>query len=287
MKSNIIRRYRRKLRRVQLNFRRMNFTLIGDEGKPWRRAIAIAAGVLLLLVALIFGRAETQLMSSAEVKTVQERGVLRIGVIPDMPGAELEKELGRRIAAKLLPDADPESRIDFRDVTTMTAGANIDDGTVDMVIASQMSAKYTYSDSYYTEECILVVKTGTSAFALKSFTVGYIQSNRLRKTAEDITLGGYLAANSSLDIDKKSYASYPDMLAALDRGEIGGAVLPRQVFNELRTQYPITETTLVIGTIDYKVMCPGDSTVLSELATIVIRQMRDSGELAELYAQYG
>lgn len=91
MKSDIIRRYRRKLRRVQLNFRRMNFTLIGDEGKPWRRAIAIAAGVLLLLVALIFGRAETQLMSSAEVKTVQERGVLRIGVIPDMPGAELER----------------------------------------------------------------------------------------------------------------------------------------------------------------------------------------------------
>ena len=95
MKSNIIRRYRRKLRRVQLNFRRMNFTLIGDEGKPWRRAIAIAAGVLLLLVALIFGRAETQLMSSAEVKTVQERGVLRIGVIPDMPGVELEREQGR------------------------------------------------------------------------------------------------------------------------------------------------------------------------------------------------
>ena len=78
----------------------MNFTLIGDEGKPWRRAIAIAAGVLLLLVALIFGRAETQLMSSAEVKTVQERGVLRIGVIPDMPGAELEKELGVKLFEK-------------------------------------------------------------------------------------------------------------------------------------------------------------------------------------------
>ena len=250
MKSNIIRRYRRKLRRVQLNFRRMNFTLIGDEGKPWRRAIAIAAGVLLLLVALIFGRAETQRTSSAEVKTVQERGVLRIGVIPDMPGAELEKELGRRIAAKLLPDADSQSRIDFRDVTTMTAGANIDDGTVDMVIAhmaSQMSAKYTYSDSYYTEECILVVRDGTSAFALKSFTVGYIQSNRLRKTAEDITLSSYLAANSSLDIGKKLAEPAPLLprttLSALDRGEIGGAAPPRQVFNELRTQYPITFAT--------------------------------------------
>ena len=172
----------------------------------------------------------------------------------------------------------------------MTAGTNIDDGTVDMVIAhmaSQMSAKYTYSDSYYTEECILVVKTGTSAFALKSFTVGYIQSNRLRKTAEDITLGDYLEANSSLDIEKKAYASYSDMLSALDRGEIGGAVLPRQVFNELRTQYPITETTLVIGTINYRVMCPGDSTVFSELASIVIREMQDSGELKKLYAQYG
>ena len=154
-------------------------------------------------------------------------------------------------------------------------------------MASQMSAKYTYSDSYYTEECILVVKTGTSAFALKSFTVGYIQSNRLRKTAEDITLKEYLAAGGSQSMGKRAYASYSDMLAALDRGEIGGAVLPRQVFNELRTQYPITETTLVIGTIDYKVMCPGDSTVFSELASIVIKEMQDSGELKELYAQYG
>lgn len=290
MRRDIIRRYRRKLRRIQLNFRRMNFTLVGDEGKPWRRGIAAAAGVLILAAALIFGRAEAQLMSSAEVKTIQERGVLRIGVIPDMPGMELEKELGRRIAAKLLPDAAPESRVDFRDVTTMTAGTNIDDGTVDIVIAhmaSQMSAKYTYSDSYYTEECILVVKNGTSAFALKNFTVGYIQSNKLRKTAEDITLTDYLAANGSLGIEKKGYASYPDMLSALERGEIGGAVLPRQVFNELRTQYPITETTLVIGTIDYKVMCPGDSTVLSELASMVIKEMRDSGELEQLYAQYG
>lgn len=290
MKGDIIRRYRRKLRRVQLNFRRMNFTLIGDEGKPWRRAIAVAAGVLLLIVVLIFGRAETQLMSSAEVKTVQERGVLRIGIIPDMPGAELEKELGRRIAAKLLPDADPESRAEFRDVTTMTAGTNIDDGTVDMVIAhmaSEMSAKYTYSDSYYTEECILAVKTGTSAFALKSFTVGYIQSNKLRKTAEDIALQSYLAESGSQDMQKKAYASYADMLSALERGEIGGAVLTRQAFDEFCTQYPITETTLVIGSIDYRVMCPGDSTVLSELASMVIRELGDSGELEALCAQYG
>ena len=141
MKSNIIRRYRRKLRRVQLNFRRMNFTLIGDEGKPWRRAIAIAAGVLLLVVAVIFGRAETQLMSSAEVKTVQERGVLRIGVIPDMPGAELEKELGRRIAAKLLPDADPESRIDFRDVGTI--------GEISSVYTNSSRAQYFVTTDVY------------------------------------------------------------------------------------------------------------------------------------------
>ena len=201
MKSNIIRRYRRKLRRVQLNFRRMNFTLIGDEGKPWRRAIAIAAGVLLLLVALIFGRAETQLMSSAEVKTVQERGVLRIGVIPDMPGAELEKELGRRIAAKLLPDADPESRIDFRDVTTMTAGANIDDGTVDMVIAhmaSQMSAKYTYSDSYYTEECILVVRDRHQRLCAQElyrrvYTVQQAEKDRRGYNARKLPCGKQLA----------------------------------------------------------------------------------------------
>lgn len=290
MKRDILRRYRRRLRRLQLNFRRMNFTLIGDEGRPWRRAIAAAAVVLLLVFAAIFGRAETQLFSSAEVKTLRERGVLKVGIISDMPGYELEKQIGVRLAEKLLPDVEPDGRVEFVEVTPMTAGTSLDDGTVDMVVghmSSGMASKYTYSESYYTEECLLAVKQGTSSFALKNFTVGYIQSNRLRKTAEDIIVSSYLSKNSGLNISKKAYASYTDMMDGLERGKIGGAALLRQTFNALRSSYDLTETTLIFGTIDYQVMCPGDSAVFSEVATIVIQEMKQSGELEQLYEQYG
>lgn len=292
------RHLRQKLRRIKLNFRRVNFTLVGDEGKPWRTAIGIGAGLLVLLIVLIFGRAEVQLMHSPEVRSIQERGFVRVGIRRDLEGLcgkndGLESELARHIAQRIFPEGDVGNTLELVEVSSMTAGSKLNDGSVDIVIAlmaEPMASQYNFSQSYYSDPCVMVVKSGTSAFALKNVTVGYVQSNRLRTTAEDYLLSAFIdgkEANKELNLSKKSYASYNDLLMALERGDIGGAILPRLYFLKYRDSYDILETSFTLGTVDYAVMGASDSTVLAQIADIVIGDLKESGELDRLYIEYG
>lgn len=289
---------RQKLRRIKLNFRRVNFTLVGDEGKPWRRAIGIGAGLFVVLLLLIFGRAEVQLMNSPEIKSIQERGFIRVGIRRDLEGLcgqedGLESELARRIAMKIFPDGDTGNTLELVEVSSMTAGSRLNDGSVDLVIAlmsQPMASQYSFSQSYYSDPCIMVVKSGTSAFALKNVTVGYVQSNKLRITAEEYLLTAFIEkkdADKEMNLTSKPYASYGDLLMALERGEIGGAILPRLYFLKYRDSYDILETSFTVGTVDYAAMGATDSNVLASIADIVIGELRESGELDRLYIEYG
>ena len=294
MKEGLDRRLRRKFRRLQLNFRRMNFTLIGDEGRPWRRAIALGAGLLAVLVLLILGGTETQLMATPEVKTVQERGVLRVGIRMDMPGLAgeegLEAELARRIAARLLPEADPETSLKLVEVTSMTGCTKLDDGTVDMVIGMMspvMAPTYYYSSPYYSDQCILAVLSGTSSFALKNFTVGLIQNNDLRISAETGLVDAFVEENRGFVISKRTYPSYDDLINGLKKGEVGGVALTQLHFDQLKEQYDIVPTSLTFGSVDYCVMTATDNSTLAQIADMEIKELWESGEMRNLHSQYG
>ncbi|MDD6045148.1 MAG: transporter substrate-binding domain-containing protein [Clostridia bacterium] len=294
MKESFSRRLRRRAKRLQLNFKRVNFTLIGDEGRPWRRAIAFGAGLLAVIILLLVGGTETQLMATPEVKTIEERGVLRVGIRRDMPGLNgddgLEQALARRIAERILPETDLENSLQLVEVSTMTSSTKLDDGTVDMVIAMMspsMAPSYYYSSSYYSDECILAVMSGTSSFALKNFTIGLIQDNALRNSAEDALVDAFVAENTSFVITKRAYPSYDDLITGLMKGEVGGVALTRLHFDQLKTQYDIVPTSLSFGTVDYCVMTASDNSILADIAGMVINDLWESGEMYELHAKYG
>lgn len=294
MKESFSRRLRRRAKRLQLNFKRVNFTLIGDEGRPWRRAIAFGAGLLAVIILLLVGDTETQLMATPEVKTIEERGVLRVGIRRDMPGLNgddgLEQALARRIAERILPETDLENSLQLVEVSTMTSSTKLDDGTVDMVIAMMspsMAPSYYYSSSYYSDECILAVMSGTSSFALKNFTIGLIQDNALRNSAEDALVDAFVAENTSFVITKRAYPSYDDLITGLMKGEVGGVALTRLHFDQLKTQYDIVPTSLSFGTVDYCVMTASDNSILADIAGMVINDLWESGEMYELHAKYG
>ena len=294
MKESLDRRLRRRFRRLQLNFRRVDFTLIGDEGRPWRRAIALGAGLLVLLVLLLIGGTETQLMATPEVKTIEERGVLRVGVRSDIPGLNgeegLEQALARRIAERILHEADAETSLELVEVNSVTACTGLDDGTVDMVIAMMspsMAPSYYYSPGYYSDECILAVMSGTSSFALKNFTVGLIQKNDLRTSAEEGLVDAFAEESDSFVITKRSYPSYDDLVNGLAKGEVGGVAVTKLHFEQLRQQYDIVPTSLSFGSVEYCVMTASDNSTLADIAGIVIEELKKSGEMDELYVKYG
>lgn len=294
MKDSLDRRLRRKFRRLQLNFRRVSFTLVGDEGRPWRRAIAAGVGLLVVILLAMFGGTEIQLMSTPEVKTIQERGVLRVGVRYDMPGLNgedgLEEALARRIAERILPEGDTENSLELVEISSITGRTKLDDGTVDMVIAmmsSSMASGYYYSSSYYSDECILAVKSGTSSFALKNFTVGLIQTNSLRNSPEEALVDSFCESNNSFVITKRSYPSYDDLLNGLEKGEVGGIAVTRLNFSQLSSQYDIVPTSLSFGSVDYCVMTASDNSTLAAIADMVITELWKSGEMDELHAKYG
>lgn len=93
--------WRKRLRRLEFNFRRHPITLVGDEGRPYRKALLILCGLLLVLLLALFSREEPQLMASPEVDGIQDRAVLRVGIrydIPDLSG--LEQALAQAMAQK-------------------------------------------------------------------------------------------------------------------------------------------------------------------------------------------
>ena len=283
--------WRKRLRRLEFNFRRHPITLVGDEGRPYRKALLILCGLLLVLLLALFSREEPQLMASPEVDSIQDRAVLRVGIrydIPDLSG--LEQALAQAMAQKILPEADAATRLSLVEVNPMTAFPKLDDGSVDVVIAmvsSTMASQYYYSIPYYSDPCLLVTLEEGPAFQLLNMELGVVQSNNIRKSPELLLLEAYTATHAELGLKAKTYASYPDMLDALVRGEIRAALLPETYVELYGSLYPIAPSTFSFGTIDYAICAPSDASSLASIGTLVLNTLMADGQLSALYRANG
>lgn len=283
--------------------RRFPITLAGAEGKPWRIAIGVAAGLLLLLLIFRLSRVEPQLMSAAEVRSLQERGVLRVGVRTDIPGlaedgAGLEIELGQRLAARLLPDIPAGNACKLVEVNAMDTGPKFNDGSIDIAIAMMKrgdSAKYAYSRTYYTDPCYFVVSARTQRLELQNVSVGYVQNTPAAALLDD-----YVLSHPTANITQVKFAAYPDMIQALMKGNIDLLVMTERYIQKYKTATAVNPQTLLtyylydfrpssvcLGYVDYAIASPADSPALTRLADVMLQEMREDGSLAALYNQYG
>jgi len=80
---------------------------------PWK-IVGIGAGVIAAIVLLVLmARPTATLVSSAEVATIRNRGILHVAVLEGMPGycadgEGIEAELAREVARRIFPDASGE-----------------------------------------------------------------------------------------------------------------------------------------------------------------------------------
>lgn len=257
----------------------------------------LALGMLLLAgCGVATQQASTSGGMSPDIKAIKDRGVLKVGVKADVPkfGYKdpatgqidgLEIDLARALAKKIVNDP---SKIELVPVTAKTRGPLLDNGEVDMVIATftitdERKQSYNFSNPYFTDGVALMVKKSSGIQSLKDLNgkkIGVAQSATSKKAIQD-------ASNQlGIKVDFLEFGTYPEIKAALDAGRIDcfsvdGAIL---------YGYLDDSTVILPDRYDpqrYGVATKKSNTGLAELVDTTLADMKKSDELDMLLQKWG
>ncbi|MBR5485374.1 MAG: transporter substrate-binding domain-containing protein [Oscillospiraceae bacterium] len=229
------------------------------------------------------------------VQKIKDRGVLKVGVKVDVPKfgykntstgevEGFEIDLAKKIAGEILGD---ESKIEVQAVTAKTRGPLLDNGEIDLVIATftiteERKETYNFSDPYFTDGVAMLVKKDAGFTGFKDMdgaTIGVAQSatskDALSKAAEEI----------GITVNFSEFASYPELKAALDSGRIDvfsvdGAILAGYV-DESSEILPDR-----FDPQEYGVASKKSNTDLAETVNKVVNDLKASGEMDTMLAKW-
>ena len=186
--------------------------------------LLVLVAILLLVVKQPIAQTDTptELSDSDQVQAIIERGVLRVGVKQDVPNfgyknpdsgefEGLEIDIARKIADELGVD------IEFTPVTAQTRGPLLDNGQVDLVIATftiteERKLLYNFTTPYYTDAVGFMVNkdSGIKTFTdLNGKTIGVAQGSITR------TLISELADKYGIAVNFAELGSYPELSVSL------------------------------------------------------------------------
>ena len=312
MRKKLFSRHSWRLKQKKRGRRLITFK--GEEGKRPRQIVA-AVGVLLVVIILANAlRVEPSLMSSAEVATVHDNGVLRVGVRTDMPGMAFEGD-GLEIAlAQLLAErilSHDEAWTGERDaaelvpVTSMSVASKLNDGSIDVAIAMMprnASSAYSYSNAYYVDTCRFVTRAGEGGREIKNMKIGWLQSAstsglyvpsacfnaRLKAYLEEHPDDGLITTYKyNEETISYAYASYDELFGALLSGEVDAIVLSDLYLDKYEGEYEFDRSETVLGAFSYAVASSSSAPALASLADVLLSELRADGTLDALYQKYG
>ena len=186
--------------------------------------LLVLVAILLFVVKQPIAQTDTptELSNSDQVQEIIERGVLRVGVKQDVPNfgyknpdsgefEGLEIDIARKIADELGVD------IEFTPVTAQTRGPLLDNGQVDLVIATftiteERKLLYNFTTPYYTDAVGFLVNkdSGIKTFTdLNGKTIGVAQGSITR------TLISELADKYGIAVNFAELGSYPELSVSL------------------------------------------------------------------------
>lgn len=186
--------------------------------------LLVLVAILLFVVKKPIAQTDTptELSNSDQVQAIIERGVLRVGVKQDVPNfgyknpdsgefEGMEIDIARKIADELGVD------IEFTSVTAQTRGPLLDNGQVDLVIATftiteERKLLYNFTTPYYTDAVGFLVNkdSGIKTFTdLNGKTIGVAQGSITR------TLISELADKYGISVNFAELGSYPELSVSL------------------------------------------------------------------------
>ena len=312
MKVRSFRGYKRPKEKTKRAHRLI--TLRGEDGKKTRRVLAVALGVLAVIALALLLRAEPVLMNSAEVATVWDNGVLRVGVRTDVPGmAEngegYEAELAALLAERIMradPDWSASTAVELVSVTPMDVAAMLTDGSIDVAICLMpvgASESYAYSRAYYTDPVYFVTLPGGESRTIRNMWIGCIQnasstSLYVPSGAVYNVLAAYIDAHpddglttltesGTLKRNVTVYASYGDLFRGLESGEVQAIALNGLMLRKYAEDKSFGISQTQAGSIAYAVACLSENAALASVADLLLADMEENGSLETLKAKYG
>jgi putative glutamine transport system substrate-binding protein len=250
--------------------------------------------VLCLALALILAACGGGKAADA-VQAIKSAGVLKVGVKSDVPKfgllntstnqyEGLEIELSKLIAQDLLGDA---SKLSFTPVTAKTRGPLLDNGELDLIIATftiteERKLTYNFSTPYYTDAVGLLVKRAPGYGGLADLdgkTIGVAQSATSRQAIQD-------AADAlGITVEFLEFATYPEIKAALDSGRVDVFSVDKSILNGY-----LDDTTVILpdsfSPQDYGVASKLANTELAAHVDGLITKWLADGTIAGLISQF-
>jgi putative glutamine transport system substrate-binding protein len=186
--------------------------------------------VCAALIALSVGGCTKRQTGVSGIDAIKNANTLKAGVKSDVPGfgffntstnkyEGLEIEIAKLLANEILGNPDA---INFEPVTAKTRGPLLDNGELDMVIATftitdERKLTYNFSEPYYTDAVGMLVKksSGINSLAdINGLTVGVAQSATSKEAISASAAALGISANFA------EFSTYPELKAALDSGRI-------------------------------------------------------------------
>ena len=222
---------------------------------------------------------------TADVQKIIDAGVLKVGVKTDVPCFSLlntatgeyeglEDDLAYNIAGKIFgctPDEAKEKKlVEFQGVTAKTRGPLVENGELDMVIATftiteERKETYNFSTPYFTDAVGLLVLKDSGINSIEAYVAE--KGINVKPTFEEFD--GYpalAAALSAKNID----------VFSVDRAILAGY---RDDTNKLLDDRYAEQ--------EYGVCTKKENTGLAELVDGVVTDLKDSGKLAEMIKDWG
>ena len=254
----------------------------------------------ILLVLPFFGQisALTNSTSDAQleagVQEIVDRGVLRVGVKQDLPNfgyrdpksnkyTGMEVEIAKKVAAELGVD------IEFTPVTAQTRGALLDNGQLDMVIATftiteERKELYNFTTPYYTDAVGFLVrkdsKIQSSWEALDGLTIGVTQGSIQWGLLEEI------AAEKGIELNFRELGSNSEVVVALAAHRVDAFSIDQSILSAFLGKTNVL-LDLQYQPSEYGIVTKKSNTDLATYLDGLVQDWTEDGTLQTIYDDFG
>jgi len=231
----------------------------------------------------------------AGVQAIADTGKLRVGVKADVPNfglqdaatgeyAGMEIDLAYALAERMGLSAED---VVFEPVTAKTRGPLLDNGQLDVVIATftikpERLEQWNFSDPYYQDEVGLLVKNASGFKSLADLdgkVIGVAQGATSRDAVQ------VEADKLGIKVEFLEFATYPEINAALESGRVDAFSVDKSIL----TGY-LTEDSVILpdgfSPQDYGVASKLGTDELRDFINEMLADMVASGEMDELLTKW-